>query len=310
MRETPLPPGFRRATDPVPDEDSKVEQLALLPGVTRSDLDQLKDGASLMTQAGNRVAALALLWSAIAIDPIDLGAHRRLAATLAAGGDIDAAAEEYERYIEFLLPLGEIGRATLELQYGASTLGGRPALAIAADKIVEAVRAILPAAGAPPTRATLELAAMPEMAATPRAAFVAATTEPAAFVAPRLLPKVPFRFCLHQDGERHWMQLEGGSSALVPDAVRIVDSNENVIETRTCILLEPGDSGHARVVDDFPPAVAWVVIGVSNDVVAAYDAGAPAGLTLQAKVGHDWLSLDLIDTGCRLGRTHSDTAAS
>lgn len=308
MSETPLPPGFRRATDPVPDEDTKVEQLALLPGVSRSDLDQLKDGATMMIQAGNRVAALALLWSAVAIDPMDLGAHRRLAATLAHGGDIDAAAEEYERYIEFLLPLGEIGRATLELQYGASTLGGRPALAIAADKIVAAVRAILPDAGAPPSRATLEIAAMPEMAATPRASFVATVAE--TFVAPRLLPKVPFRFCLHADGDRHWMQLEGGSTTLVPDAVRIVDANESVIETRTCIPLEPGDKGHARVIDDLAPAVAWVVIGVPNEVVAAYDAGTPTPLTLQAKVGEDWLSLELLDTGCRLGRTRSNTAAS
>ena len=151
------------------------------------------------------------------------------------------------------------------------------------------MRTILPDAGAPPARATLEIAPMPEMAATPRAAFVATIAE--TFVAPRLLPKVPFRFCLHADGDRHWMQLEGGSTTLVPDAVRIVDSHENVIETRTCIPLEPGDKGHARVIDDFPPSVAWVVIGVPNEVVTAYDAGIPSPLTVQAKVGEDWLSV-------------------
>ena len=150
---------------------------------------------------------------------------------------------------------------------------------------------------------------MPEMAETPRAAFVA-TSAAATFVAPRLLPKVPFRFCLHADGDRHWMQLEGGTASLAPDAVRIVDGNEQVLETRTCIPLEPGDKGHARVIDDFAPSVAWVVIGVPSDVVTAYDAGTPSPLTLQAKVGEDWLSLDLIDTGCRLGRTHSNIAAS
>jgi hypothetical protein len=94
----------------------------------------------MMIQAGNRVAALALLWSAVAIDPIDLASHRRLAATLAHGGDFEAAAEEYARYIEFLLPIGEVGRAALELQYGASTLGGRHALHAAAEKIVAAHR--------------------------------------------------------------------------------------------------------------------------------------------------------------------------
>ena len=46
----------------------------------RSDLDALKEGAAMLTQAGNRVAALALMWSAVAIDPTDLGGHRRLAA--------------------------------------------------------------------------------------------------------------------------------------------------------------------------------------------------------------------------------------
>src|SRR5438034_9175179 len=94
-------------------------------GPNRRDLEALKDGAAMMIQAGNRVAAMALLWSAVAIDPTDLAAHRRLAATLASGGDIDGAAEEYARYIEFMLPLGQVGRGTLELYYGASVNGGR-----------------------------------------------------------------------------------------------------------------------------------------------------------------------------------------
>src|SRR5688572_32993387 len=116
-------------------------------GPNRSDLEALKDGAAMMIQAGNRVAAMALLWSAVAIDPTDLAAHRRLAATLASGGDIDGAADEYARYIEFMLPLGEVGRATLELSYGASQLGGHPKLHEAAEKIVTAVRSIVPASG-------------------------------------------------------------------------------------------------------------------------------------------------------------------
>src|SRR3989442_13458206 len=32
----------------------------------RSDIDALKDGAAMLTQAGNRVAALAVMWSAVA----------------------------------------------------------------------------------------------------------------------------------------------------------------------------------------------------------------------------------------------------
>src|SRR5260221_13485692 len=53
----------------------------------RADLEQLKEGAALLAQHGNRVAALAVLWAAVAIDPVDHGVHRRLAATLASGGD-------------------------------------------------------------------------------------------------------------------------------------------------------------------------------------------------------------------------------
>jgi hypothetical protein len=45
-------------------------------------------------------------------------------------------------------------------------------------------------------------------------------------------------------------------------------------------------------------------------VVAAIDAGNPSPYGFQAKVGDDWLSLDLVDTGCRLGRNSAKTAAS
>src|SRR2546425_7562198 len=116
------------------------------PEIHRSDLDALKDGAAMLIQAGNRVAALAVMWSAVAIAPTDLGAHRRLAAMLANAGDIDGAANEYARYIEFMLPIGDVGRATMELAYGAKVLGGHPALHEAAEKIVTAVRALVPAA--------------------------------------------------------------------------------------------------------------------------------------------------------------------
>src|SRR6266540_489985 len=270
----PRPPGFRRATDPTPpgavvrppEPEPRDLQLPLpLPRTSaNADLEALKEGAAMMIQAGNRVAALALLWSAVAIDPIDLASHRRLAATLASGGDIDGAADEYARYIEFMLPLGEVGRATLELSYGASMLGGHPALHEAAEKIVTAVRSIVPPTGAAiaPTVPVMEPTApvMPPSApvidaVAPTMSPAAPTMGPAAPTRPRLLPKVPFRFCLHGDGDRHWMQMEGGTAALVPDAVRVIDANENVVETRLCIPLEPGEKGHARMLDDRTPAV-------------------------------------------------------
>src|SRR5216117_2707045 len=225
----------------------------------RSDLDALKEGAAILTQAGNRVAALALMWSAVAIDPTDLGAHRRLAAMLANSGDVDGAANEYARFIEFMLPIGDVARATMELAYGAKVLGGHPALGEAAEKIVAAVRALVPAGSA--------TASLPT---------------------PRLLPKVPFRFCIHDDGDRHWMQLEGGTSELVPTSVRVLDRNDEVVETRKFIPIARGQKGHARIIEGEPNGVAWVVLGVSDAVVAALDAGKPSPNRIEAKVGDEW----------------------
>jgi hypothetical protein len=295
------------STDPL----AEVEAGAPQTGPNRSDLEALKDGAAMMIQAGNRVAAMALLWSAVAIDPTDLPSHRRLAATLAHGGDIDGAAEEYARYIEFMLPLGEVGRATLELSYGASTLGGHRALHEAAEKIVTAVRSIVP-----PTNAAIAPSApgmwpsAPAMRPVPLTRVPANLNVTAPLPTPRLLPKVPFRFCVHADGDRHWMQLEGGTAELVPVAVRVIDLDANVIEARLCIPLASGDKGHAPVIDNEAPGVAWVVVGIPNDIVAAIDAGKPSPYGFQAKVGDEWLSLDLRDTGCRLGRKRAKSAAS
>jgi hypothetical protein len=249
----------------------------------RSDLDALKDGAAMLTQAGNRVAALAVMWSAVAIAPTDLGAHRRLAAMLANAGDIDGAANEYARYIEFMIPIGDVGRATMELAYGSKVLGGHPSLQQAAEKIVNAVRALVPG----------DLA-------------LAAPTLPL----PRLLPKVPFRFCIHDDGDRHWMQLEGGTSDLVPTSVRVLDQSDEVVETRKFIPLAAGQKGHARIIEGEPTGVAWVVLGVSDEVVAAFDAGKPSSYRVEVKVGDEWVSTVLVDTGCRIGRRRSKIAVS
>src|SRR5438309_8049240 len=248
----------------------------------RSDLDALQDGSAMLTQAGNRLAALAVMWSAVAIAPTDLGAHRRLAAMLANAADIDGAANEYARYIEFMIPIGDVGRATMELAYGAKVLGGHPSLREAAEKIVTAVRALVPGGSA--------TASLPT---------------------PRLLPKVPFRICIHDDGDRHWMQLEGGTSELVPTSVRLLDRQDNVVETRKCIPLTPGQKGHARIIEGEPPAgVSWVVLGISDEVVAALDARKPSPYRVQAKVGDEWISSVLIDTGCRLGRRPGKIAVS
>lgn len=262
--------------------DARLHRMSQ-QGPEKGDLDALKDGAALLIQAGNRVAALSLLWSAVAIDPRDLGAHRRLAAILANAGDPDGAAEEFARYIEFVLPLGQVERAILELQYGAHMIGGHPALHGAAEKIATTVRALVPSS-------------MPALEST------------TALPAPRLLPKVPFRFCLHPGPDRHWMQLEGGSPGLVPDAVRVIDGSESVVEERLCMPLAPGQA-HAPTEKDAAPPLAWVVVGMPNEVAAAIDAGLKWEYTFQAKVNDEWLALDLVDSGCRLGRVRT-TAVS
>jgi hypothetical protein len=286
-------------------------------GPNRSDLEALKNGAAMMIQAGNRVAAMALLWSAVAIDPTDLAAHRRLAATLAHGGDIDGAADEYARYIEFMLPLGEVGRAAMELSYGASMLGGHPKLHEAAEKIVTSVRSIVPPTAVAIAPALRQVApSAPSIAPTTRQPVAPirmpppATEDSAPLPAMRLLPKVPFRFCIHADCDGHWLQLEGGTTELVPAAVRVIDARENVVETRLCIPIASGERGHARVIGGEAPGVAWVVVGITDDAVATIDAGKPSPYRFQAKVDDDWLSLDLVDTGCRLGRTCAKHAAS
>jgi hypothetical protein len=271
--------------DPVIESLEPEAPLALpeeADGRSRSDVEALKDGAAMLLEAGNRVAALALLWSAVAIDPIDLGAHRRLAAMLANAGDVDGAANEYARYIDFVLPLGDVGRATNELQYGARMLGGHAALHEAAEKIATAIRALVPGDA------------------------ISAPTLPA----PRLLPKVPFRFCIHDDGDLHWMQLEGGTAELMPSALRLVDRDDNVVETRKCIPLAPGQKGHARVAEGETPGVAWVVMSVSDEFVAALDSGKPMPYRFEAKVGDEWLVATAADTACRLGRRSPKVAVS
>ena len=268
----------------------------------RGDLEALKDGAATMAQAGNRVAAITLLWAAAAIDPLDLAVHRRLAAILAHGGDFDAAADEYARYIEFLLPLGEVGRAAAELQYGTSMLGGHPKLHESSEKIVTALRALVATPQVTPSTDSIDhIVALPSMPPAP-------TKIP--FVAPRLLPKVPFSYCVHKDGDKQWLQLEGGTHSVVPSAVRRLNEKEDVLETRLCLPLEANDERHARVISDPDMrSVAWVVIGIPDDVATALDAGKPTTHSFQAKVGEEWLSLDLHDTGCRHGRTRARSAS-
>ena len=87
------------------------------------DVRVLLAGATLVLREGNRIAALALLWAAVALDPLDLAAHRRLVAVLANSGDLAGALDEHARYREFLRARGKFVALRNEVVYAAATLG-------------------------------------------------------------------------------------------------------------------------------------------------------------------------------------------
>lgn len=282
-----------------------------------SDLEQLTDGAALLSRAGNRVAALAVLWAAVAIAPTDEIAHRRLAATLANAGDLDGAAQEYVRYIEFVLPLGDLRRVTGELHYAATTLGALPALVDTTGRIAAQLPAfvtrprltIAPASGV----ALAGRRTAPEAVAGAPAA--AADTRPAPtpdqtvvrFPSGQPFVRVPFRVCLHEDAESTWIQLEGGTADVIPSNVRLI-ADEVVIETRRCLAMPPGRPSHAGPAGSDPGAV-WVAIAVPQEMLRAIERGEGDRYRVEAQVGDEWLDTDLTDTGCRSGSSGSRTTA-
>jgi hypothetical protein len=271
-------------------------------GDRRADLEQLKEGAALLTQHGNRVAALALLWAAVAIDPVDQIVHRRLAAALATGGDLDGAAHEYVRYVEFLLPRGELELATAELHYAVQTLGRVQQLT---DAVVR-VKAQLP-----------ELLEMSRQSVAPIAAPTAEqhdtvnrwTQLPDEKVVQ--LPvahqtRVTFYTCLHDDGEAAWLQLEGGTVELLPDKVRLMHGDE-VLETRRCIPMPAGRKSHARPDGE---SLVWVVLRAPEEMLRAIDRDEGDSYKVEALVTGEWLAADLEDTGCRFGMKRRETRSA
>jgi hypothetical protein len=268
----------------------------------RADLEQLKAGAALLTQHGNRVAALAVLWAAVAIDPIDHAVHRRLAATLASGGDLDGAAQEYARYVEFMLPRGELEIATAELHYAAQTLGRVQVLADSVASIAAQLPALLDAS---------------RQRIAPIAAPTADEHDPFDLTLPRIdeslvqLPvahpvRVTFYTCLHDDGEAAWLQLEGGTDALLPEKVRLM-RGADVLETRSCIAMPAGRKSHARPDGD---SKVWVVLRAPEEMLRAIDRDDADDYAVEALVNGEWLAVDLEDTGCRFGMKRRETRSA
>ncbi|HTH70899.1 MAG TPA: hypothetical protein VL493_06425 [Candidatus Saccharimonadales bacterium] len=268
----------------------------------RADLERLKEGAALLSQHGNRVAALAVLWTAVAMDPVDQSVHRRLAAALASGGDLDGAAQEYVRYVEFLLPRGELELATAELHYAAQTLGRVQKLTDAVVRVKAQLAELLEQ-----SRERVEPIAEPTAE---RHDDVQPWTGPAD---PKVvqLPvahqtRVVFHTCLHDDGEAAWLQLEGGTEEVVPDKVRLMFRDE-ILETRRCILMPAGRKSHARPDGD---SKVWVVLRAPEEMLRAIDRDEGDGYRVEALVKGEWLAVDLEDTGCRFGMKRRETRSA
>ena len=305
-------------------------------GDRRADLEQLKEGAALLAKHGNRVAALAVLWAAVAMDPVDHSVHRRLAAALASGGDLDGAAHEYVRYVEFLLPRGELELATAELHYAAQTLGRVQKLTDAVVRVkaqlpelLERSRQRVDPIAAPTAEfhddVTLQLDAETDADSdppiniqdnpwiTPAAADKVVQLPPAAAEKVVQLPiahqtRVVFYTCLHDDGEAAWLQLEGGTTEVVPDKVRLMFRDE-ILETRRCIPMPPGRKSHARP-DGENDSKVWVVLRAPEEMLRAIDRDEGDGYRVEALVNGEWLAVDLEDTGCRFGMKRRETRSA
>jgi hypothetical protein len=276
-------------------------------GDRRADLEQLKDGAALLAQHGNRVAALAVLWAAVAMDPVDQSVHRRLAAALASGGDLEGAAHEYVRYVEFLLPRGELELATAELHYAAQTLGRVQKLTDAVVRVKAQLPELLERSRervAPIAAPTTELHDEITPAVNPQFNPWVVPAEQKVVQLPVAHPtRLVFHTCLHDDGEAAWLQLEGGTDEVLPDKVRLMFRDE-ILETRRCIPMPAGRKSHARPDGD---SKVWVVLRAPEEMLRAIDRDEGDGYRVEALLKGEWLAVDLEDTGCRFGMKRRET---
>ena len=267
-----------------------------------ADLEQLKEGAALLTQHGNRVAALAVLWAAVAIDPVDHSVHRRLAATLASGGDLEGAAHEHARFVEFLMARGDIEGATAELHYAAQTLGRVQPLVDAVTAIATQLPALLATARERSGPIASPTADMHEQLGVPMPTVDAGVVRLPVTHATRVM----FHRCLHDDGEAAWFQLEGGTPDVIPEKVRLMRGGE-VLETRRCIAVPAGSKSHARPEGE---SNVWVVLRAPEEMLRAIDRDEADDYGVEALVNGEWLAVDLEDTGCRFGMKRREVRAS
>jgi len=101
-------------------------------------LEILRGASAQYATSGDRTTAVMLLAEAVGLVPLDLAAHRRLAAALANQGDLVSAVEEYARFVAACLTQNDKRRAMVELAYGRETLGDLPGLLRLVDQITGA----------------------------------------------------------------------------------------------------------------------------------------------------------------------------
>jgi len=94
----------------------------------------LRDGAAKLAKAGEHAGVVSLLSEALQLDPLDLAAHRRLAAAHALAGELDAAADEYARFSRALAASDPAG-AQRDVRYGLDSLGAVPGLVALAHEV-------------------------------------------------------------------------------------------------------------------------------------------------------------------------------
>src|SRR6266508_3971492 len=122
---------FRYLVSKFPQADGGYRGLARVQvevGDHPAAVATLRDGAAALSRSGERGLAIDLLGEATSLDPLDLSAHRRLAAALALAGDVGASAAEYVRFANAEIAAGDPDRAKLEANYALETLGEIPAL--------------------------------------------------------------------------------------------------------------------------------------------------------------------------------------
>ena len=180
-------------------------------------LSALRDGAAKLAKAGEHAGVVSLLTEALRLDPLDLPAHRRLAAAHSLAGETDAAAKEYTRFARALSGTDPAG-AQRDVRYGLDKLGALPSL-IALATEVGLDTSDLPVAPPPPV-------------APPRATAPAvAESEP---LPPGAIPGIPRRSRKDEDSAVDprldalgWLDASAALSAVpeadAPDQARATD---------------------------------------------------------------------------------------